>query len=57
MTHMEHLLQNRKYTLGDKIKPWGTIIAIIWSGERIYMFQNDDKVISLIPALCLPEKK
>lgn len=56
MNHLEYLLQKRKYTIGDKVHPYGTIYAIIWSGERMYMFMDENKTVSLIPALCLPEK-
>lgn len=57
MNHLEYLQQKQKYTIGDRVEPYGIIKAIIWNGERLYMFEDDHKAISLIPALCLPEKE
>lgn len=51
---MTHLLSIMR--IGTKIKPYGTLIAIGFVGERYYWFQDDNGAIAMIPAACLENK-
>ena len=43
--------------IGDSIKPWGKISAIVFtSGERYYMFIDKFNTVSLIPAKIVLDK-
>jgi hypothetical protein len=47
----------RQHFIGDTIKPWGKIAAILWTGgERYYMFLDGHKTVSLIPAIAFGEE-
>lgn len=57
-SHIEYLQRKHKYSIGDYVKPYGKIVGIRWDGwERVYMFESQYGTVSLIPALCLPEKE